>query len=132
LAKHFKLHLHPSTIKTRTPIVRDPLPKNVGLEKIYADFFKYLYTHTREFIMGHELQGTVIWQRLEQRKKIEFVIAHPNGYTGHEQAFLRKAAVDGGLTSQDDAAETVHMLTEGEASVHFVMNNKGVGNRLEV
>jgi hypothetical protein len=131
LAKHFKLHLHTKVMKTRAPIVLDPLP-GVRLEKIYSDFFRYLYTHTRSFFFNREAQSEAIWQRLEQKGKIEFVIAHPNGWTGYEQAFLRKAAVDGGLVSEINASKVVHMLTEGEASVHFVMFHGGIQNGLQV
>jgi hypothetical protein len=132
LAKHFKLHLHPPTMQTRSALSLDPLPEGVTIEKIYSDFFKYLYGHTQAFFTERELQGTKVWQELTQKKEIEFVIAHPNGWTLQEQAFLRKAAVNAGLTSQSDAPQMVHMLTEAEASVHFVMFRESVGSRLEV
>jgi hypothetical protein len=131
LARYFKLHLHPlDTIKTRGKIDLHPLP--LPIDKIYADFFRYIYAHTQEFFKQREDQGSTIWQRLAQRNKIEFVIAHPNGWTGREQAFLRKAAVDGGLVSQSNAQEAVHMITEAEASVHFVMIDGAAGDNLKV
>lgn len=49
-----------------------------------------------------------------------FVIAHPNGWEGAQQAKLRKSAVLGGLVP--DTAEgrsRVSFVTEGEASLHY-------------
>jgi len=131
LAQNFKLRLHPANIKSKSSLTLDPIPSGVTIERIYADFFSYLFGHTRDFFMERELQGRTIWQDLAQKKKIEFVIAHPNGWGGHEQAFLRKAAVDGGLVSKSDASNLVHMIRESEASVHFVMFHEGFDKRLK-
>jgi hypothetical protein len=134
LARHFKLHLHTKNMKARNPLSLEPLPKGVRIKKIYADFFGYLYKHMQAFFKERELQGAKIWQDLSQRQKIEFVVTHPNGWTLKEQAFLRKAVVEGGLISESSAAQYVHMLTEAEASVHFVVFHSGgsVETRLEV
>jgi hypothetical protein len=132
LAQNFKLRLHPANIKSKSSLTLDPIPSGVTIERIYSDFFSYLFGHTRDFFMERELQGRTIWQDLAQKKKIEFVIAHPNGWGGHEQAFLRKAAVDGGLVSKSDASNLVHMIRESEASVHFVMFHEGFDKRLKV
>ena len=119
-------------MRSRSSISPDPLPKGIPLERIYADFFGYVYKHTMNFFRQREFQGTTIWENLKRSRKIEFVIAHPNGWTLHEQVFLRKAAVAGGLIHQNDAARMVHMITEGEASVHFVVSNGGLESRLQV
>lgn len=132
LAQHFKLHLHPETMKARYPISLDPLPLGTTIKQIYSDFFRYMYKQTQKFFAEREYQGKTIWQNLTQKKKIEFVIAHPNGWTLHEQAFLREAAVNGGLVSIGDASRTIHMITEGEASVHFVMLHGISDNHLQV
>jgi hypothetical protein len=134
LAKHFKLHLHPESMRSRSPLSLDPLPKGVTIDKIYADFFRYLYGHMQTFFRERELQGTKIWQDLIRKNKIEFVIAHPNGWTTNEQAFLRRAVVQSGLLSESKAPQSVHMLTEAEASVHFVVFHGGgnVERQLEV
>ena len=134
LAKHFKLHLHPENMKARNALSFDPLPKGVTIDKIYADFFRYLYEHTQTFFKERELQGTKIWRDVLRKKKIEFVVTHPNGWTLKEQAFLRKAVVEGGLIAESSAAQYVHMLAEAEASVHFVVFHAGgsVESRLKV
>ena len=121
LAKHFKLHLHPDTMRTRNMISLDPLPKGVTIKKVYTDFFEYVYTNTQVYFEQHEYQGATLWNDLQQNEQIEFVIAHPNGWGLHEQSFLRKVAEDAGLTSRQEAGRTLHMIPEAEASVHFVM-----------
>ena len=80
-----------------------------------------MYEHTQNFFKNREIRGTEIWENLKQNGKIEFVFAHPNGWAWYQQAFLRNAAVDGGLIHRDDASRMVHMITEGEASVHFMV-----------
>jgi hypothetical protein len=134
LAKHFKLHLHPESMQAENPLSLDPLPKGVTIDKIYADFFRYLYGYMQTFFKEREVRGTKIWQDLSERNVIEFVIAHPNGWTLKEQTFLRDAAVRGGLISKEHASQCVHFLTEAEASVHFVIFHGGgnVETRLEV
>jgi hypothetical protein len=107
-----------------------PLPSAVSLETIYSDFFGYLYRHTESFFQKRELNGTDIWQRL--KPSTEFVIAHPNGWGAYEQAFLRTAAVKGGLVLRSQAADRVHFVSEAEASVHFALAHGKLGSGLKV
>ncbi|CAE6426608.1 unnamed protein product, partial [Rhizoctonia solani] len=46
LAKHFKLHLHPSDMQAKYKLKLDPLPPGVTLQQIYSDFLGYLLKHT--------------------------------------------------------------------------------------
>jgi hypothetical protein len=130
LAEHFKLHLHPTTMRSEQNIIVQPLPRGIALDQIYADFFRYLYQQTKIFFQSRELNGADIWRRLEAR--IEIIIAHPNGWGAHEQGFLRKIAVTGGLVPAARAAEQVHVVSEGEASVHFIMLHGDIEGRLKV
>jgi hypothetical protein len=130
LAEHFKLHMHPPTMRAEGNIIVQPLPKGVALDQIYADIFKYLYQHTRTFFQSREVGGVAIWERLED--SIEIVIAHPNGWSAHEQAFLRKVAVMAGIVPGTKAQDRVHVVSEGEASVHYVMVHGDIERRLQV
>ncbi|QRV92559.1 hypothetical protein RhiJN_20577 [Ceratobasidium sp. AG-Ba] len=78
LAKHFKLHLHPSDMRARHDLELDPLPEGVSLRKIYADFLGYLFKHTRSYFELHIVDGALIWENYHT--KMEIVIAHPNGW----------------------------------------------------
>jgi hypothetical protein len=117
-------------MRSKHNIIVQPLPRGIELEKIYADFLSYLYRHTQSFFQDRELNGSDIWERL--RGSIEFVIAHPNGWGAHEQTFLRKAVVKAGLVPAAQAQDRVRVVSEGEASVHFVMVHGDFETRLKV
>jgi hypothetical protein len=112
----------------------DPLPPGVTIEKIYVDFFTYVCQHTQKFFEEREVQGRSIWQRLKGENRIEFVIAHPNGWTLLEQVFLRKVALKSasGFVSKDPTSFTVHLVAEAEASVHFMILHGGLEKSLQV
>jgi hypothetical protein len=130
LAKHFKLHLHPASMRDKEGIELDDLPSKVSVEKCYTDLFRYLYQHTISFFKSHEIHGDDIWEQAQS--SIEFVIAHPNGWTPYEQSKLRQAAIDGGLIpSTEEGRARVHFVTEAEASVHFMMMNSDLTARLD-
>jgi hypothetical protein len=109
-----------------------PLPPGVTIEKIYVDFFTYVYQHTQKFFEEREFQGRLIWQRLKEEHRIEFVIAHPNGWTLTEQVFLRKVATNSGFVSEEDTSFMVHLVAEAEASVHFMILHGGLEKSLQV
>ncbi|KAF8606751.1 hypothetical protein BDV93DRAFT_468343 [Ceratobasidium sp. AG-I] len=128
LAKHFKLHLHPSDLKAKHGLTLDPLPAGVPLIQIYSDFLRYLLKHTQQFFEDHILDGKNIWETY--RPSMDVIIAHPNGWGIREQTFLRSAAVTAGFASMEKSTETVHFVTEAEASVHFCMYYTNLGSRL--
>ncbi|KDQ12464.1 hypothetical protein BOTBODRAFT_34432 [Botryobasidium botryosum FD-172 SS1] len=131
LAKHFKLHLHPDSMKSSHQITLDPLPPQVPVEKIYADFIGYLFRQTKRFFQERILDGENTWKLLE--RKIDFIIAHPNGWDITEQTILRQAVIDAGiLPSLSAALERVYFVSEAEASVHFVLHHTDLEARLEI
>ncbi|KAH7325425.1 hypothetical protein B0J17DRAFT_681320 [Rhizoctonia solani] len=129
LAKHFKLHLHPDDMKMKHDLKLDALPPGVSIAQIYTDFLDYLLKHTKEFFEDRILDGKAIWERYSP--EMEIVIAHPNGWGIREQTFLRKVAVDAGLSTTDKAHRNIRFLTEAEASVHFCIHHTNLGNRLQ-
>jgi hypothetical protein len=129
LAEHFKLHLHPASMRAKNSIDVPPLPNGISLSTIYADFLRYLFEHTRVFFQLHEIDGAKVWERLTGMNRIEVVLAHPNGWMEVEQTFLRQAAVNAGMASKMD---TVHIVNEAEASVHFLMFQEGMASSLKV
>ena len=72
-----------------------------------------------------------VWKRC--RNSADIVIAHPNGWGLPEQATLRRAAIAANVVhSEQDSREKVRFVTEAEASVHFVIQNAELKDRLEV
>ncbi|KAG9103544.1 hypothetical protein FRC06_010029 [Ceratobasidium sp. 370] len=128
LAKHFKLHLHPDDMKAKHDLKLDALPYGVPLQQIYSDFLGYLLEHTRTFFEGRVVDGSLIWGNY--RSKMEFVIAHPNGWGIREQTFLRAAAIDAGFVPAS-SPHKIRFVTEAEASVHFCIHHTNLGARLQ-
>ncbi|QRV77747.1 heat shock protein 70 kDa 12A [Ceratobasidium sp. AG-Ba] len=127
LAKHFKLHLHPSDMRSRHNLQLDPLPSGVPLRHVYRDFLGYLLKHTRSFFEDRIVDGPLIWENYHST--MEVVIAHPNGWGLREQAFLRIAAIDAGF-APTSSPHMIRFVTEAEASVHFCIYHTNLGNRL--
>ncbi|CAE6415064.1 unnamed protein product [Rhizoctonia solani] len=129
LAKHFKLHLHPSDMQATHDLKLDDLPPGVTLRQIYSDFLRYLLKHTKTFFEDRVLDGKQIWARYSPT--MEVVIAHPNGWGIREQTFLRSAAVAAGYSTAEQALGKIRFLTEAEASVHFCIHHTNLGNILK-
>lgn len=129
LAKHFKLHLHPGSMRSQHGLTLDPLPPGISLLKVYSDFLGYLLRHTQTFFEDRIVDGRLLWQK--HRSRMQFVIAHPNGWGIREQAFLRTAATNAGLVTNTTAATCVRFVTEAEASVHFCIYHTNLGSRLQ-
>ncbi|PVF93789.1 hypothetical protein CPB86DRAFT_818523 [Serendipita vermifera] len=128
----FKLHLHPETMKESDlppaydstsnrppPFEVPPLPVGVSLQKVYSDFIKYLYEHTREFFMESTPNGDNIWARLES--KLIIIFCHPNGWDISQQVFLTRSVAEAGIMTSEHSETRVEFVTEGEASVHFAV-----------
>lgn len=120
----FKLHLRPRTlasedaIKSRVP----PLPLRKTVVDVFADFMAYMYACARKYIIETHAAGSGLWLSVE--KDIEFILGHPNGWGGNQQAQMRKAAVQGGLVPDEEAGcARVHFVSEGEASLHFCVQS---------
>ncbi|CAE6466508.1 unnamed protein product [Rhizoctonia solani] len=129
LAKHFKLHLHPTSMRNEHSLTLDPLPPGISLLRVYSDFLGYLLRHTQTFFEDRIIDGKLIWQK--HRSNMQFIIGHPNGYGVREQAFLRTAATNAGLVTNATAASCVRFVTEAEASVHYCIYHTNLGNRLQ-
>ncbi|KAL8277726.1 hypothetical protein RQP46_009848 [Phenoliferia psychrophenolica] len=140
LAAFWKLHLHPEGLNPPSYTLYDssdapteaaelgssnskfdisPLPKNVPLRQIYCDWFKWLVKAAQQFYEETNADGEALWTQLSA--KMEFVVAHPNGYGLSEQTVLRKALEDASLIKADDEVgeQRLSFVTEAECSVYF-------------
>ncbi|THU76073.1 hypothetical protein K435DRAFT_974584 [Dendrothele bispora CBS 962.96] len=122
-AKWFKLHLRPNdkdgdTVDQAIP----PLPLNKSAVTVFSDFLRYLFQCTKDFIVQSGPNGASVWESVED--KIQFILSHPNGWEGAQQSQMRRAAILAGLItdSQEDHGR-VQFVTEGEASLHYCLNN---------
>ncbi|CAG8731709.1 5640_t:CDS:1, partial [Acaulospora colombiana] len=126
-----QLHLHPESMKVSdlppsygsleefSQIEIPELPQNTTLSQIYSEFIQYLYTMTKKFFKETLPNGQNVWGRLES--SIVMIFCIPNGWDISQQAFIREAVINTGLVSQSNADERIEFITEGEASVHYVL-----------
>ncbi|KAJ7641928.1 hypothetical protein FB45DRAFT_901378 [Roridomyces roridus] len=122
-ARWFKLHLRPPN--TEGPEI-PPLPHRMSVISVFSDFLRYLFDCAKTFIEETHPGGAALWRSMEDSRSIELVITHPNGWEGKQQNQLRDAAVVAGLsliTSDDAGHGRLRFVTEGEASLHFCIEN---------
>ena len=95
-----------------------PLPPNKTAVDVYGDFMAYLMKCADTYIKDTHPQILDNWPTL--RAKIEFIIAHPNGWEGSQQTRLRRAAVLASLIPDTpEGRSRISFISEGEASLHF-------------
>lgn len=119
----FKLHIRPRTdasgqIAAQIP----PLPLDKTVVTVMADFLAYLFQCAATFIQDTHANGRDLWDSV--RNEIDFVLSHPNGWEGFQQTQMRESMVKANLipdTTQGHAR--VSFVTEGEASLHFSIEN---------
>jgi hypothetical protein len=123
----WKLHLRAKHLPSSH--IRDddiePLPQGKSAVEVLADFMRYLFQCARTYIQESHLN---FWGSVEN--SIEFVLTHPNGWEGQQQQQIRRAVELAGLISSKEEQSHVHLLTEGEASLHFCVTNVIASNIL--
>jgi hypothetical protein len=120
----FKLHLRPKTKEFATGPAQIPdLPPSKTAVDVLADYLKYLNKCAKEFIEeNHPFIGIDLWKE----KEIHYLLSHPNGWEGHQQALMKQAAEKAGLITVG-GRNKVTFLTEGEASLNRCIE-KGLMN----
>ncbi|KAJ7755461.1 hypothetical protein B0H16DRAFT_715359 [Mycena metata] len=120
-AEWFKLHLRPTGAAIREDSV-PPLPANKNALDVFTDFLRYLFGCAKAYIVDRYPNGNARWIGLEST--IEYVLTHPNGWSGEQQSKMRSAAIIAGLIPNTLAdSERIHFVTEGEASLNFCITN---------
>ncbi|KAJ3508524.1 hypothetical protein NMY22_g16586 [Coprinellus aureogranulatus] len=80
----------------------------------------YLFQCAKDYIS--DTHGVSVWSSLEG--DIMYVLTHPNGWGGPQQAQMRQAAMTAGLVpNTEEGHGRVTFVTEGEASLHFCLSN---------
>jgi len=121
--RRFKLHLRSKfgegkTMSEQVP----PLPPNKTVIEVFADFLKYLLKCAESYIKDTHPNGVNLWAA--HSDDIHFVLSHPNGWEGKEQSQMRQAAIKAGLVPNTSGGhERISFVTEGEASLHFTIEN---------
>lgn len=119
LARWFKLHLHPSIMRSKTTLEIPPLPKDVTLKRVYADMIGFLFRHAVEFFTSSVPDGDALWQRL--KANFILILACPNGWDIVQHGFLRDAVILSDIIPRTSSTERIQFVSEAEASVHFAL-----------
>ena len=119
----FKLHLQSQVgAGHQLPSIIPPLPLNKTVVEVFADFLAYLLECALRYIQDHHANGEELWASVKDQ--IHFVLSHPNGWEGSQQAKMRKAAVLAKLIPDTAPGRArLSFVTEGEASLHFSVKN---------
>ncbi|KAJ2922261.1 hypothetical protein H1R20_g14832, partial [Candolleomyces eurysporus] len=117
----FKLHLRPKTNATMADCDEIPdLPPNKTVVQVFTDYMRYLHQCAKDYIS--QTHGALFWRSLED--EILYVLTHPNGWEGPQQASMRNAAISAGFIPDTvEGRSRVSFVTEGEASLHFCLSN---------
>ena len=98
---------------------------------VFADFLRYLLSCAASYIKDSHPNGVTLWET--HRNDIHFVLSHPNGWEGKEQSQMRQAALKAGLiTDTPEEHERISFVTEGEASLHFAIENGILSQAMKV
>ena len=90
--------------------------------EVFADLLRYLLDCASSYIQDTHANGPDLWNSLKSH--IDFVLSHPNGWEGTQQNEMRKAAVLAGLVPDNASGHSrLSFVTEGEASLHFSVEN---------
>ena len=96
------------------------LPDGKTVEQVFADYMRYLKECAKSYIT--DTHGASLWASVQE--DILYVLTHPNGWGGAQQAQLRQSAILAGLIPDtEEGAACVTFVTEGEASLHFCLSN---------
>jgi hypothetical protein len=108
-----------------------PLPPNKTVVDVFADYLRYLLDCAASYIQDSHPNGRDIWNSLKD--DTNFVLSHPNGWEGKEQSQMRKAAVKAGLVPNDPSGHSkISFVTEGEAGLHFAIENCVLSQKMKV
>ena len=82
----------------------------------------YLFDCASKFIQDTHANGRDLWNSVQG--EIDFVLSHPNGWEGFQQTQMREAIVKANLIPNTEQGHArVSFVTEGEASLHFSIEN---------
>ena len=92
------------------------------MAEVFGDFLRYLLECASSYIQDTHPNGHDLWNSV--KSDIDFVLSHPNGWEGTQQSEMRRAAVLAGLVPDNAGGHArLSFVTEGEASLHFSIEN---------
>ena len=125
----FKLRLRPEGTQARGERLPEILIDK-SVVQIFADYLAYIYRCAKAYISDTNAVGRQI---IDSGMGIEFVLSHPNGWSGHQQSKMRRAAILANMVEDTAAGKAkIHFVSEGEASLHFCIITGLAGESIKV
>ena len=118
----WKLHLRPKHFAHFINLNDDipALPPGKSAVDILSDFIKYLFQCASDYIRTNH--SAFAWSTVEN--SIEYIFTHPSSWEGLQQQLYRQAIVRAGLVpGTRDGQFRVHLLSDGEANLHYCVPN---------
>ena len=107
------------------------MPWKKTIIDVYADFMGYLFDSAKELFKASEPNGEIRWKSISN--SVELVLTHPNGWGGPQQVKMRNAAVKAGIVPNTRVGyNSVHFVSEGEASFNFCAAQSYAGKNMKV
>ena len=104
-------------------MVLGQLPPKKTATAVFGDFLAYMLKCTVTYIVETHVDGESLWDSVKGHAI--YVLTHPNGWEGSQQALMRAAAIHGGLISDESECSTrIRLVTEGEASLHGCLSSR--------
>ena len=122
----FKLRMRPQSMplelgKSSLP----PIPSGKTLVEVFSDFVSYLQSCAEIYLLDTYATLVDDWDSL--RSNAIFILCHPNGWEGSQQAMMRKAAIMAKLVPDTpEGRSRVKFVTEGEASLHRCLHGRKI------
>ena len=121
----WKLHLcakHPaSSICLNDGL--SPLPPRKSAVDVLTDFIKYLVNCSKTYIQECNPGFVSSWSSIED--SIEYVFTYPSGWADQQYLYFRAIECAGLVPSTLEGHLRVHVITEGEAGLHFCVSHLG-------
>lgn len=119
----FKMHVRSHRATTLDMAERlPPLPSGKTVIDVLGDFMKYLLQCAKSYIEDAHANGREVWTSIES--SINYIVSHPNGWEGFQQAQMLDAAIQAGLIADSERGRSkVTFVTEGEASLHYAIHH---------
>ena len=82
----------------------------------------YLFICAHNYIIETYANGDSMWRSIKD--SIKFILTHPNGWEDLQQQQIHHATeITGLIPGENEHVNQIHLLTEGEVSLHFCVTN---------
>ncbi|KAN0086229.1 hypothetical protein V8E55_007363, partial [Tylopilus felleus] len=96
-----------------------PLPPRKSALDVLTDFITYLFDCCKTYVQ--ECHPGLAWSSIEH--SIEYILTYPSGWGEQQHLYCRALERAGLVPSIPEEQSRVHMLTEGEASLHSCVSH---------